>query len=125
MKNRKPKYIEAATAIFSTKGFNATSTTDIAKAAGSSQSLLMHHFKKRGLWELALSNASLAGTGGIFRKMVIFEILEGGERLDYIIKVYGDKLVDSIKKDVLGPDLIDKLSALVEFWAERKKDERN
>jgi TetR/AcrR family transcriptional regulator len=51
----KERILEAALELFSSYGFDAVSTTDIAQKAGSSQSVVLYHFgTKEGLWQCAM-----------------------------------------------------------------------
>ena len=54
--------LQAAKALFTERGFDATSTQLIAKVAGVSEGILFHHFgSKRGLFEALVEDFALAG----------------------------------------------------------------
>lgn len=56
-KTKKEKILESALALFGKNGYNATSTSKIAKEAGVSEGLIFSHFKnKAGLLETILEN---------------------------------------------------------------------
>jgi len=51
----KERILEAALTLFSLYGYDAVSTTDIAERAGSSQSVVLYHFRtKDELWQVAM-----------------------------------------------------------------------
>jgi len=51
----KERILDAALELFSTYGYDAVSTTDIAQQAGSSQSVVLYHFStKEELWQTAM-----------------------------------------------------------------------
>jgi TetR/AcrR family transcriptional regulator len=64
------RILAAALELFASQGFDAVSTTDIAEKAGSSQSVVLYHFKtKQELWRAAMRN--------LFESVSIRPTLEG------------------------------------------------
>ena len=69
---------EAALALFSTRGFEAVSTRDIAAAAGTTHGLIRHHFgSKEGIWTAVVDAADAT-----FRRSVDEVLADEAPRAD-------------------------------------------
>ncbi|MEL6721105.1 MAG: helix-turn-helix domain-containing protein [Bacteroidota bacterium] len=71
MLNRKDKTLSTALELFANQGYNATSTSKIAKEAGVSEGLIFRHFKnKKGLLD-ALNKIAEERAGEVFMPILM------------------------------------------------------
>jgi AcrR family transcriptional regulator len=85
MKSKKDLILETALDLFAKKGFNATSTSKIAKEAGVSEGLIFRHFtNKNGLLDSVLN---LGKERGLKLFEGISEVSSPNEKLKYILQI--------------------------------------
>jgi len=86
---KKDAIIEAATRLFATKGFNETSTAEVAKEAGVAQGTLFYHFKnKEGILLEAYHGIMQGYLGGL--EKVLAEATTGLSAIEGILRFHFD-----------------------------------
>ncbi len=86
--NTRAAVLEAAIEAFSKKGFEGTSTTEIAKASGAPVPLIMYHFQsKEGLWRAAVDEIFARVDTFMDKGMAAISAADGEEAIRAAVKV--------------------------------------